>query len=249
MLAAYLRCQRQFQLRYIDRLVWPDSLVDELVEQSFALGTRFHELVSQILLGMAVEPAADEDPKIGIWLERFQQRVSSLPSGQRFVEFNLTVPIGAHYLSGRMDLLIVSDDQLHIFDWKTDTYPPNRDHLWQNMQTRVYLALAAEGAEALGKTYEASDIAITYWYPIDPPRQIRLNYDQEKHAENWGILEDIVLGIDWLTGQDAIWPKTADLSTCRRCPYQIICGRQAGSLDLDGWNQDDQDPDIEVDWS
>jgi CRISPR/Cas system-associated exonuclease Cas4 (RecB family) len=237
MLSTYLTCQRQFQLRYVNRLAWPDSYIDEQIEGARNLGDRYHQMIHRALLGFQMEPMPDDDPKLGLWLSRFLTWSESLPSGQRLVEFNLTVPIASHYLSGRLDLLIVSEDEAHIFDWKTTVHPPDRASLWQEMQTRLYLALVSEGGGAIGKAFDPANISLTYWYPLEPPLQVRLEYDQEKHKENWAILNDVAAGIDWLMNQDSSWPKTANLDSCRRCPYQILCGRQVSSIDLTDWEQ------------
>ena len=248
MLSTYLTCQRQFQLRYVNRLAWPDSYIDEQIEQARNLGDKFHRMIHRALLGFQMEPMHDDDSKLGLWLSRFLDWSESLPSGHRLVEFNLTVPIASHYLNGRLDLLIVSEDQAHIFDWKTSVHPPNRASLWQEMQTRLYLALVSEGGGAIGKAFDPANISLTYWYPLEPPVQVRLEYDQEKHRENWAILMDVAAGIDWLMNQDASWPKTSNLDECRRCPYQILCGRQVGSLDLTDWEQIEDGVNSEPDW-
>ncbi len=249
MLSTFLTCQRQFQLRYVDRLAWPDSIVDQQIEQSRLLGEKYHQLIHRFLLGIEVEPISDDDPKLALWLKRFRIWSKSIPAGNRLVELNLTVPIGSHFLTGRLDLLIVGDDEAHIFDWKTAIQPPSQETLWQDMQTRFYLALAAEGGEALNLKLEPDKISLTYWYPHEPPTQVRLEYSRERHRENWGILMDLVAGIEWLMHQEASWPKTINLDNCRRCPYQIICDRQVGSLDLADWEQNKDEGNIEPDWS
>lgn len=249
MLSTYLTCQRQYQLRSVDRLAWPDSIVGEQIEHSRMLGEKYHQLIHRFLLGFEVKPMPDEDPKLALWLKRFQIWSDSLPAGNRLVELNLTVPIASHYLSGRLDLLVIGDDEAHIFDWKTAIHPPNLETLWQDMQSRFYLALAAEGGEAVNLNLEPANISLTYWYPHEPPIQVRLEYSQERHRENWGILRDLVAGIEWLMDQEAPWPKTFNLDNCRRCPYQIICGRQVGSIDLGDWELDEDEGNIEPDWS
>ena len=237
MLSTYLTCQRQFQLRYVDHLPWPASIVDEQIEHSRLMGERYHQLIQRFLMGIEVRPTPDEDPELAAWLNRFRNWSSSLPAGDRLVELNLTVPIASHYLTGRLDLLIIGDDEAYIFDWKSAVRPPIPETLWRDMQTRFYLALVAEGGEALNLDLEPANISLTYWYPNEPPVQVLLEYSQESHRENWTILNDLVAGVDWLMGQESKWPKTANLDSCRRCPYQIICGRQVGSIDLGGWDQ------------
>lgn len=248
MLTTFMRCQRQFQLRYVDRLSWPEIDLDEEVEKSRQRGEDYHEVIQRVLLGVAQEPAAVGNPMLKIYLDRFLAWSEHLPDGKQFVEFELMVPVDAHYLGGRLDLFIVGKERVHIYDWKSAVNPPEIETLWQHMQTRLYLALVSEGSEATGRAVGPDQVSLTYWYPHDPPTEIRLVYSEKKHAENWGILKDIAAGIDWLLNQESPWPKTTDLDVCRRCPYQIICGRQVGSIDLSGWEPVLDEDTIEPDW-
>lgn len=248
MLSTYQTCQRQFQLRYVDKLAWPNNPFDEQFEQARILGERFHQLIHRFFLGLNIESLKDEDPTLAIWLKRFLVWSESLPPGKRSVELNLAVPIASHYLTGRLDLTILSEDTAHIYDWKTAIRPQEKERLWQDMQTRIYLALVAEGGDAIGRSFNPANISLTYWYPLDPPVEIRLDYSQKKHEKNWRILEDLVSGIEWLMRQDATWPKTVNLNNCRRCPYQIICDRQVGSIDFTDWEQADDVGTIEPYW-
>ncbi len=149
------------------------------------------------------------------------------------------MPIGKHSLTGRFDLLIAGEDGLHIYDWKTGIRPPALAALRDDLQTRVYLALAAEGAPALWGDVRPEAIHLTYWYASDPPAMRSLTYDDDWHHENWSGLLKLVdqIAAHLESGDDL--PLTDDLAHCRRCLYQVYCGRQAGGLDLAEWLADD----------
>jgi RecB family exonuclease len=147
-----------------------------------------------------------------------------LPAGETHPERSLTVPIGEHVLNGRFDLLILSPDTAHIFDWKTGR-PHSEAELRQDWQTRLYLAMLAEGGAALGHTLQPDQIAITYWYVNDPAEPRTIRYNLAWHKQNWADLQALVAQIDEALVQDT-WPLTDDWSHCRQCAYQAYCGRQ-----------------------
>lgn len=206
------------------------------------LGYRYHQLMHRHFLALPIEEEVKHVPNLGDWWRVFQKQGPSLPRGNRYPELSMTVPVGRHFLTGRFDLLIIDDDQAHIFDWKTDARPQNKSALQENLQTRLYLWLAAEGASALEENIAPQNITLTYWYVNDPDTVLAFNYDQRQHEANWGRFNQIVNELDALLPLQEAWPLTEDLNQCSRCAYQVYCGRQTGQLELEDWQQEDQQP-------
>jgi hypothetical protein len=111
--------------------------------------------------------------------------------------------------------------------------------LRDDLQTRVYLALAAEGAPALWRDLRPEAIRLTYWYTSDPPETRSLVYDAAWHEENWAGLLAVVEEIQGRLEAGGDLPLTDDLAQCRRCAYQVYCGRQAGGMELAEWYADE----------
>jgi hypothetical protein len=149
----------------------------------------------------------------------------------------LTVPLGRHALSGRFDLLILTAERAHIYDWKTEARPHTPEKLRQSGQTLLYLALAAEGLAALGAPRPPEAISLTYWYASDPASSVRIRYGETEHARAWRELESVVSEIErLLAGADA-WPLTDNLDECGRCAYQLYCRRFPATVDLSAWEE------------
>jgi len=242
-LADFLACQRRYQLRYERRLAWPLGPLDARTAGALDRGRRFHQLLQRHFLGLPVAAPLDDEPELSRWWRLFQSQGPHLPAGRRLPEFSLTVPIGRHFLTGRYDLLITGENGLFIYDWKTGTRPPAPDVLRDDLQTRVYLALAAEGAPALWRdvrpeAIRSDSIRLTYWYASDPPETRSLVYDAAWHEENWAGLMALVDEIQHQLAAGGDLPLTDDLSQCRRCLYQVYCGRQGSGMELGDWLND-----------
>lgn len=245
-LADFLACRRRYQLRYEERLAWPIGPPQEKAAVALERGRRFHQLLQRHFLGLPVTPPGEEQV-LSQWWQLFKAYGPELPSGRRLPEFNLTVPIGRHFLTGRYDLLIAGQGALHIYDWKTGVHPLSATRLRDELQTRVYLALAAEGAGALSAGVAPEVIRLTYWYAGDPPVTRALAYDAAWHAENWAYLRVLVNEIERDLATSDQLPLTDDLGQCRRCAYQAYCGRLADGLDLVDWNSEDAPLQLEPD--
>jgi len=239
-LADFIACQRRYQLRYQGQLTWPTGPLDSATAEALDHGREFHRLLQRHYLGISVTPLQRDAPELAHWWRLFEKQGPQLAAGKRLPEFNLTAPIGRHFLTGRYDLLIVGDGKIHIYDWKTAVRPPSRTALHDDLQTRVYLALAAEGAMAIWGQVPPESISLTYWYASDPPQTRTLTYNAAWHAENWSYLSSLVQQIEHqLESRDEL-PLTDDLAQCRRCAYQAYCDRQTRGIDLAEWQGDEE---------
>jgi hypothetical protein len=244
-LADYLACRRRFQLRYERQLPWPASPLKTDAAGALARGRQFHQLLQRHFLGLPVDESLEETPELAGWWRLFQSQGPELPAGRRLPELSLTVPIGRHFLTGRFDLLVIGDEGHHIYDWKTESRPRSPAALRDDLQTRVYLALAAEGAPALRDPVSPEAVSLTYWYATDPPAVVTLAYNLVWHEENWAFLRELAAEIEEQLAGGETLPLTDDLAEGRRCAYQAYCGRLMENSDLTAWQSSESPPQLE----
>jgi hypothetical protein len=241
-LAAFLACQRRFQLRYMDALAWPLAPLDDQGEAARSRGERFHQLLHRHFLGLPITDEMLEGQTIARWWQMFKQHGPAVPEGNSrvFPEMSLTVPIGRHLITGRFDLLILGDGAAKIYDWKTDTRPRSRAELENDLQTLLYLALAVEGSKALDQAVDPEQLSLTYWYVNDPAAAVTIPYSEARHRENWSRLLALVEEIETQLATETILPLTDNLGTCQHCAYQIYCGRQSDVMFLEEWELEEE---------
>ena len=233
-LTTFLACQRQFELRYLQKLPWPKRPLPQKDEALLARGQQFHQLLQRHFLGWEIEPGSIGDAQLRQWYLLFQQSGLQLPNGRVLTEMSLTIPIGKHLLNGRFDLLILSENGVgeptaYLFDWKTGK-AQDETILKQDWQTRLYLAMLAEGSSALldenHSQLKPENTSITYWYVTDPENPRTVHYSTPQHEENWRDLQTLVAQIESHI-ETGDWQLTDDLTECQRCAYQTICQRRS----------------------
>lgn len=242
----FLLCARRYFYRYVAHTPWPDTPLSDETETAVLRGQQFHQLIERHFLGL---PVATQDAALQHWWRQFERYLPQLPDGQRLTELTLTIPIGVaqpsghqYLLNGRFDLIIVGAGRAHIFDWKTGT-PQDESQLRRDWQTRLYLAMLSAGSAALTPQLNTpltpEQVAITYWYVQQPDAPRTITYSRQQHEQNWAELEAIVAQIDReMVAQT--WPLTDDWSACRRCAYQVLCGRQAAGTAVSAIDADDE---------
>ncbi len=258
----YLDCPRRFQLRHLDRLPWPDLPYPPDVEAAFSRGRLLHLLIERHYLGLPVDRGEIADAVVSGWWNTFRAFAPAPEGGRLLPEASLTVPLDNHQLRGRFDLVHLdsSGDTLKatIYDWKTSK-PRGEAWLRRAWQTRLYLALLAEGGHALagadGQHLDPDQISMVYWYLDDPENPVTVRYSRAWHIENWETLRSTLEALNESLRTDQ-WPLTDDWSHCRYCAFQAYCGRQAGGQTLlDDAGDGESDPlgeghttELEPDW-
>ncbi len=260
-LTTFLECRRRFQLRYLEMAAWPAAPLPAVDEERLGRGQQFHQLVQRHFLGLKIEPATISDRTVRGWWLTFARFLSNLPHGRNMPdgrtlpELTLTIPIRGHLLHGRFDLLIIGEKDglpfAHLYDWKTGR-PLDESTLRHDWQTRLYLAMLAEGGQALWgegqNPLRPEQISITYWYVTAPEEPHTISYNQAWHEQNWAEIEAIVAQIEEQQTAGGAWPLTEERAQCRVCAYQALCGRQeAGAPALNATEVAAPIPDDETD--
>lgn len=240
----YLTCARRFELRYLRQMAWPavESEPIEERERLAGLGTDFHRLVHQHLLGLgAAELAAGiSDDVLGEWWQRFlAYRPAELGAAgaQILPEITLTAGLDRFRLLAKMDVLVLGPDgDFLIIDWKTSPRRPSAEALQARVQTRLYrYVLVAGGAQFnQGQPVDPARVTMLYWFTADPAGAARFPYSAAQFEADRAFLQATLAEIE-ARAQAETFPLTPDLKHCQYCVYRSYCdrGERAGPLDAD----------------
>lgn len=234
----YADCPRRFQLRYLDKLIYPaaesePALENERHQQE---GQFFHRLAQQHVLGIPAEKLAKlaNTPNLGRWWESFlsfsQTSLAGLTS--LYPEVTLSAPLGDFRLIAKYDLIAITEDEkIVIYDWKTYRKRPRNEWLSARWQTRVYRALlVAAGSQFTGgKPILPERCEMVYWFSNYPDDPAHFPYDEVQYKRDWDAMTRLTEEIQ--SASDS--PLTDDRQKCAYCPYRSYCDRgiQAGDMD------------------
>lgn len=247
----YVDCPRRFELRYLQRVVWPAPQAEPLIdhEEHMAQGAQFHRLVQRHISGIAAEklaPYAQGEPLERWWANYLRAGLRDVPP-QRRPEITLTAPLGAYRLIAKYDLIAVEPGgRAVIVDWKTSPRKPRPAVLRSRMQTVVYRYLLALAGAHLndGQPIAPEQIEMVYWFAEHPDAPERFPYDADQFREDE---QRLIALVDEIARRE-VFDLTSDVTHCRFCPYRSLCRRGAEAGDFREVDLDEDTPQPDTDF-
>jgi len=234
----YADCPQRFQLRYIDKLIYPAAETEPALENEKHQqeGQYFHRLAQQHLLGIPTEKLEKlaNTPNLQGWWENFLGFSQASLTGLTglYPEVTLSARLGEFRLVAKYDLIAVGEDEtLTIYDWKTYRKRPRNEWLAARWQTRVYRSLLVAAGTQLngGRPVGPERCEMVYWFSNFPDEPAHFPYDEVQYKRDWDAMTRLTEEIQ--SAPD--YPKTDDRQKCGYCPYRSYCDRgiQAGDMD------------------
>lgn len=233
----YVDCARRFQLRYLERLLYPAVESEPALENEKHLqeGEYFHRLVQQFLIGIPAEQIAKLANTVNLqrWWSHWLDFRSLRDFGSLTLhpEATLSAPLGRYRLVAKYDLLAIENGKATIYDWKTYRRRPRNEWLSARMQTRVYRALLVHAGAHLnnGQPFEPEQVEMVYWFAEYPNEPARFPYTSAQYKRDW---DSLVKFADEIHGASS-YPLTDDRTKCLYCPYRSYCDRGIRAGDLE----------------
>lgn len=237
----FVDCRRRFQLRYLRQLAWPAVEAEPVQEHERFVqqGERFHRLAQQYLIGIppARLEAMVDNPDLQGWWQNFLQFTSALleaqPESLRYPEVSLVAELGGYTLAAKCDLVLAArDGKMLILDWKTARRKPERVHLAQRLQTRVYPYLLVRAGAHLnsGQEIQPDQVEMTYWFASQPTQPERFTYSTAQFQADQDYLSGLIAEIASLGEAD--YPLTEVRQRSLFCVYRSLCERGVAAGEL-----------------
>ncbi len=234
----YADCPLRFQLRYIDRLVWPAVESEPVLENERRQveGQLFHRLVQQHQIGLPVDTLTRlaNTPDLSRWWWNYLKALEQ--TGLRdienpFTELTLSAPVGNYRLAAKYDLVArATSGKIVIYDWKTYRKRPRDEWMASRLQRKVYQAMLVLSGARLNdnKPIPPEQVEMIYWYPEFPTEPACFPYTTQKYERDLAGLTGMIQEI--ATRQN--FPLTDDERKCTYCPYRSYCERgwKAGGI-------------------
>lgn len=224
-------CPRKFQHIFLEQLGFP---IAPEQQERLNWGDRFHRLMQQRELGLPIQNLAPVDQPVQHSVEAFVQAASEVfqteVNTDRQSEHRRTLHFQGYLLTVIYDLVILSEQQAQILDWKTYPRPQQSQWLAQRWQTRLYPFVMAETSR-----YQPDQISMTYWFiqavsdPLPEPESYRFTYSAALHQQTSQTLAALLSQLtQWLHRYEAgeSLPQAVESAGhCDTCSFALRCQR------------------------
>lgn len=248
------KCPLKFKKRYMENLKW-DSFPDEEIKKSLELGSNFHLLAYRYFMGIDTGLAEDIEGYsiLRRWMEALMEAFPIIKGQSYYPEYKIRMSRDLLRLEANIDLIVVKEDSIDIWDWKTHgnyrakkpkkETKTNRKHE-ESLQTIVYMFVLMEQCERLfGRKFEPHNIKMCYWQP-DPPKVLaEIIYSSSMHGHFKEILEGKIKGV--LSYDYKSFDKSLYLKNCKYCEFNWFCNNERVDFEA---VRDDEDFLEELDW-
>jgi hypothetical protein len=228
-LATFDSCPLKFRKRYLESLKW-DSFPDENIKRRLEMGNNFHLLAHRYFMGIdpGLDKSVEECDELKNWMENLKKYFTLNTVATFLPEYKLRMAKGIQRLEANFDLLMIRDENIEIWDWKTHGENNKNKRrmtgkkLEESLQTKVYLyVLKEQSALILGEDIPCSRISMHYWQPDPPGTLVDINYDEVMHVEFGQILENKINNI--LNYDYADFDKAQYIKHCKFCEFNWFC--------------------------
>ena len=182
----YKSCPVKFKYKYIDKINWmKDDIESRGYYDSLKTGLDFHLLCERhfnsIPVGMDMISDNDRN-KFTKWIERVKRDIPIEQNKKYLTEYEIALNLNGNKIQAMYDLIVVGEDSIEIWDWKTESRKINYKNVESRVQTIVYMFLAKEVIPKLfGIKVDFENVKMTYYQPGFEDTKISILYDKEKH--------------------------------------------------------------------
>lgn len=218
----YKSCPLKFKYKYIDKINWKyDDVESRDYYESLRLGRDFHLLCeryfNEIPLGYI------ESDKFKKWIEKIKKLVPITDDNIYLPEYELRYCINGYRLQSKFDLIVIGNNSIEIYDWKTESRKIDYKNVESRMQTILYMFLAKEVISKLeGKNIESGNIKMKYYQPEFDNEAITISYSDEKHNSNRNKIINYLNMI-----QEGNFEGNKNKKHCQYCEFNKLCNGQS----------------------
>ncbi|PAB58722.1 PD-(D/E)XK nuclease family protein [Anaeromicrobium sediminis] len=221
-LNTFKQCPLKFKLKYMDNINFKKD--EEGYYENIETGLNFHLLCNRYFLGIdtSIGEHTKDKEKLEIWVKSLKSNIPINKDYTYLSEYTIRMAKDHMRLQANYDLIILKEDTIEIWDFKTESRKPIYRDLEKRIQTVVYMYVLMENLNLVGKHIQISNLKMIYYNPQYEDHLIEINYDEFKHEENYKNIKYIIDRINEYDFQGE-FNKSLYGKYCNYCEFERIC--------------------------
>ncbi|MGL5507628.1 MAG: PD-(D/E)XK nuclease family protein [Paraclostridium sp.] len=232
----YKSCPLKFKYKYIDKVNWKqDDENSRAYYENLKLGTDFHLICERYFSNIPTGIEHSQNYDFNLWLDKVKRLI---PLNEEYIylpEYEVRYKLDDVNIQAKYDLVIISDNKISIWDWKTENRKLDYNSVENRMQTIIYLFLAAEVIPNIhNRKIDYTNININYYQPEYYNEPITIKYSEEKHTRNRENIKNYINTITETCYEDEISLKND--KHCKFCEFNKLCNNK--DINYEVWEEE-----------
>lgn len=231
----YKSCPLKFKYKYIDKISWKhDDIESRAYYESLKTGTEFHLICERHFSNIPLGISENTNPKYVRWIEKVKSIVPLVENYEYLPEYEVRLNINGDILQAKYDLVVIKEDSIDIWDWKTENKQVDYKNVESRMQTIVYMFMAKEVMpKLLNKDISSENIKMKYYQPEYDTDCVTVSYSDKKHSDNKNKIISYIDTIKYTKYDDSQENYKHELvkkkNHCEYCEFNKLCN----NVDID----------------
>ena len=222
----YKSCPLKFKYKYIDKINWrQDDIGSREYYESLVVGSEFHLLCERYFSKIPLGINENTNPKFIKWIDKIRKLLPMCSESRHMIylpEYEIRYSIDGNVITAKYDLIIIKDNAIEIWDWKTENKKVDYKNAQNRIQTIVYMLLAKE---VIPKLYnidvDFKNISMKYYQPEFEDEPITISYSEEIHNSYKNRIIDYINRI-----KESKYLTSKNTNHCKYCEFNKLCNGQ-----------------------
>lgn len=228
----YKSCPLKFKYKYIEKINWKhDDLESRQYYESLKTGTEFHLLCERYFSNIPLGINSNTNLNFIRWIEKVKKLVPILHENIYLPEYEVRYNLNGNIIIAKYDLLIIKEDSIEIWDWKTENKKIDYKNVESRMQTIVYMLLAKEVVTKLfNLSIEFKNIKMKYYQPEFDEEEITILYSEENYNQSRNKIISYIDTINYTkydeNQENCKYELVKNKKHCIYCEFNKLCNNQ-----------------------
>ena len=222
----YKSCPLKFKYKYIDKINWrQDDIGSREYYESLVVGSEFHLLCERYFSNIPLGINENTNPKFIKWIDKIKKLLPICSESRHMMylpEYEIRYSIDENIITAKYDLIIIKDNAIEIWDWKTENKKVDYKNAQNRIQTIVYMLLAKE---VIPKLYnidvDFKNISMKYYQPEFEDEPITISYSEEIHNSYKKRIIDYINMM-----KESKYLTSKNTNHCKYCEFNKLCNGQ-----------------------
>lgn len=222
----YKSCPLKFKYKYIDKVNWKqDDENSREYYENLKLGTDFHLICERHFSNIPTGIEYTQNKEFTIWLDKVKRVVPIKDNKIYIPEYEVRYRLEDVNIQAKYDLLILDENSISIWDWKTENRKIEYKNVENRIQTLVYLFLCGEAINKIHNlNIDYEDMSINYYQPEYYNEPINIKYSEEKHKKVKNQIKNYIDSIRTTNYDDESSIKNT--KHCKFCEFNKLCNNE-----------------------